>query len=155
MPVAQTFDQVLADLMRVDAPNRAQVSPAKLHIGIAMLSMRGSRVIHSTKHVLSSYWLPEPKTEKQDHRTLEQRIADELGLTPNLCMQTLKKIRRSFARSYHPDRDDVCNRDLANQRMAIANRLIDEAINKRLTLGLWAADLCTKRQRHQPPKLMS
>ena len=54
-------------------------------------------------------------------------IADELGLSAMSSAEALSSIRRKFALQNHPDRVRPAYRDRANQRMTIANMLIDQA----------------------------
>ncbi len=57
-------------------------------------------------------------------------VAAELRLRPGLSRAELHRIRRDFARSNHPDRVPPSWRDEANQRMTIANALIDRALKE-------------------------
>ena len=54
-------------------------------------------------------------------------IASELGLADLSSPEALSSIRRKFALQNHPDRVRPAYRDRANQRMTIANMLIDQA----------------------------
>jgi hypothetical protein len=56
-----------------------------------------------------------------------QDIADELGLSTVGSVEALSSVRRKFALKNHPDRVRPAYRDRANQRMTIANMLIDQA----------------------------
>jgi hypothetical protein len=60
----------------------------------------------------------------------DQAIAEELGLTPTLGIVDLKRIRRDFAKKNHPDRFEPARRRSAEQRMSIANMLIDEQMRQ-------------------------
>ncbi len=57
-------------------------------------------------------------------------VAAELRLRPGLTRAELHRIRRDFARSNHPDRVPPSWREEANQRMTIANALIDHALKE-------------------------
>ncbi|WP_244639482.1 hypothetical protein [Aureimonas endophytica] len=57
-------------------------------------------------------------------------IAFELGLDAVSSLDDLKLVRRLFARSNHPDRVPPGERDRANQRMTVANALIDAAATR-------------------------
>lgn len=76
--------------------------------------------------------VPEP----QPHllRLLPDEIAADLGLTPLDTIAVLHDKRRTFARVNHPDRVHEAHRHLANERMTVANQLIDRAI-ARLSAG--------------------
>jgi hypothetical protein len=63
-------------------------------------------------------------------KTEDERIAEELGLTPELRTIDLKRIRRDFAKRNHPDRFGPANRSNAQRRMSIANMLIDELMRQ-------------------------
>jgi hypothetical protein len=64
-----------------------------------------------------------------------ERVAAELGITADLGIEDLNRLRRRFARLYHPDRVPPPQRRQATLRMSIANRLIDEALRARLPRG--------------------
>jgi len=68
-------------------------------------------------------------------RLSPEEVAEDLGLTPTDDRDRLQERRRNFARDNHPDRVAEDYRDAATVRMKIANRLIDEAIN-RFDLGI-------------------
>jgi hypothetical protein len=59
-----------------------------------------------------------------------QDIAAELGLSTLGSVEALSSVRRKFALRNHPDRVRPAYRDRANQRMTIANMLIDQAGNR-------------------------
>lgn len=51
-----------------------------------------------------------------------------------ICLEALddlRHLRRRFARENHPDAVSPAEREEANRRMAIANRLIDDALKRR------------------------
>jgi hypothetical protein len=62
----------------------------------------------------------------QRAKTEDEAIAEELGLSPELGLVDLKRIRRDFAKKNHPDRFEPARRRSAERRMSIANMLIDE-----------------------------
>lgn len=64
-----------------------------------------------------------------------ERVAAELGITTDLGIEDLNRLRRRFARLYHPDRVPPSQRNQATALMSIANRLIDEAVRARLSRG--------------------
>ncbi|MDQ0454394.1 hypothetical protein [Rhizobium paknamense] len=64
------------------------------------------------------------------HRLSLMDIAEDLGLTDEDDAKTLLQKRRAFARLNHPDRVHAAYRDQANQRMMLANRLIDQALKR-------------------------
>lgn len=76
--------------------------------------------------------LPDPKPHLL--RLLPDEIAADLGLTPLDTIASLQDKRRAFARANHPDRVHEVHRHLANERMTVANLLIDRAI-ARLSAG--------------------
>lgn len=62
----------------------------------------------------------------------DERIEAEVR---KICLETLddlRHIRRRFARENHPDAVGPAEREEANRRMAIANRLIDDALKRRV-----------------------
>ena len=58
------------------------------------------------------------------------RIISELGLRPEALETDIVALRREFALRNHPDRVPVELRDMATQRMMIANDLIDQYVAK-------------------------
>ena len=58
------------------------------------------------------------------------RIISELGLRPEALEADIVALRREFALRNHPDRVPVELRDMATQRMMIANDLIDQYVAK-------------------------
>ena len=73
----------------------------------------------------------EPPRRKSDKET----VAEELRLHAGLTRGDLRRIRRDFALRNHPDRVPPWCRDEANQRMTIANTLIDRALKERAVSG--------------------
>lgn len=59
-------------------------------------------------------------------------LADELHLSPDLTIDELRKLRREFAVSNHPDRVDPAERQRATRRMSLVNVLIDKALKERM-----------------------
>jgi hypothetical protein len=57
-------------------------------------------------------------------------IGEELGLTRDLSVADINRIRRAFALRNHPDLCAPAQRELATQRMRIANMLIDAALRQ-------------------------
>lgn len=68
-------------------------------------------------------------------RLSPEEVAEDLGLAATDDRDRLQERRRNFARDNHPDRIVEDYREAATVRMKIANRLIDEAIN-RFDLGI-------------------
>ena len=60
-----------------------------------------------------------------------ETVADELGITAQMTMADLNRLRREFALSNHPDRADLEERDNATRRMMVANMLIDREVEYR------------------------
>jgi len=79
---------------------------------------------------------PKPETEKleaariEPAKTEDQAIAEELGLSPDLAIVDLQRLRRDFAKKNHPDRFEPARRTNAARRMSIANMLIDEQMRQ-------------------------
>jgi hypothetical protein len=64
---------------------------------------------------------------------LYEFIGDELQLNPSLTVEELKRLRREFAASNHPDRVDPSERQRATRRMTLVNVLIDKALKERMS----------------------
>lgn len=58
-------------------------------------------------------------------------VAGELGITDQMTMADLNRLRRAFALSNHPDRAGREDRDNATRRMMVANMLIDREVERR------------------------
>ena len=61
-------------------------------------------------------------------RQLPAEIAEDLHLSTTDTIAILQEKRRAFALANHPDRVHEAHRSLANERMTLANLLIDKAI---------------------------
>lgn len=70
------------------------------------------------------------ETWLQSRAVTPDDIARELGLSRNPSVDELKRIRRLYALSNHPDVATDGSRDAATRRMQIANLLIDEALRR-------------------------
>jgi hypothetical protein len=64
-------------------------------------------------------------------RDLDQFLAEELHLNPDLTADELRRLRRQFAIYNHPDRVMASERDRATRRMALVNVLIDRALREK------------------------
>lgn len=73
----------------------------------------------------------EPSDPRSQGRTeTAEEIARELGLRSDATVEELKRIRRLYALSNHPDVSAEGGREAATRRMQIANLLIDEALRR-------------------------
>ncbi|MEF2071262.1 hypothetical protein [Consotaella aegiceratis] len=70
-----------------------------------------------------------PWAEPAPPSTDPDQIALELGPLDRLSIGELRRLRRQFAATNHPDRVGPGLRDIANRRMTIANALIDTAMS--------------------------
>jgi hypothetical protein len=62
-------------------------------------------------------------------------LANELHLSPDLTVDQLRRLRREFAVSNHPDRVDPSERHRATRRMSLVNGLIDKALKEKMAGG--------------------
>jgi hypothetical protein len=62
-------------------------------------------------------------------------LADELHLSPDLTVDQLRRLRREFAVSNHPDRVEPSERRRATRRMSLVNVLIDKALKEKMVEG--------------------
>lgn len=76
--------------------------------------------------------------ERPGHAPLDlyRVLADELHLSPDLTVDELRKLRREFAVSNHPDRVDPAERQSATRRMSLVNVLIDKALKEKMAEGV-------------------
>lgn len=59
-----------------------------------------------------------------------ERIIRFLASKPALSRRQLLRIRRNFARRYHPDRMRGASPEMAARHMAVINALVDEALRR-------------------------
>jgi hypothetical protein len=71
-----------------------------------------------------------PPINEQPRPADPAAIGEELGLAHDLSAVDLNRIRRAFALRNHPDLCAPAHRELATQRMRIANMLIDAALQR-------------------------
>jgi hypothetical protein len=64
----------------------------------------------------------------ESSRSIEEAVAQELGLSDGLAPAELERIRRQFAYRHHPDRVVTARKAEALERMTVANVLIDQAL---------------------------
>jgi hypothetical protein len=72
----------------------------------------------------------EPPITEEPRPADPTAIGEELGLARDLSVGDLNRIRRTFAMRNHPDLCAPAHRELATQRMRIANMLIDAALRQ-------------------------
>jgi hypothetical protein len=100
------------------------------------LDFSDRHILHSSSEVRSAPLESKLYAEDQPwelsavvpQKSEQQLIADELGLNPSLTARTLRRMRRRFALTNHPDRVPAAEREQATRRMVIANGLIDQAL---------------------------
>lgn len=68
----------------------------------------------------------------QKPQDLHRFLANELHLSPDLTVDQLRRLRREFAVSNHPDRVDPSERQRATRRMSLVNVLIDKALKEKM-----------------------
>ena len=76
---------------------------------------------------------PATNLVEQETREIDQYIAEELQLSPDLTIEDLKRLRREFAAENHPDRVDAAEKRSATRRMTLVNVLIDKALKEKQT----------------------
>lgn len=72
-----------------------------------------------------------PRIELAPPKSEDEAIAEELGLSADLAIADLRRIRREFAKKNHPDRFEPALRVGAARRMTIANMLIDAHLKQK------------------------
>lgn len=75
--------------------------------------------------------LGDNRTRKVPRSTDLKAIADELGITPQMSLDDLNRLRRRFALANHPDRSSSEEREIATLRMMTANMIIDGELKRR------------------------
>jgi hypothetical protein len=129
----QDFDDILAEVRRADEPDVGRfVNPA----AIATFPL-GEPVASavSPEWMDEADWLDEmdetaivPTEFRTDD--VDEAIAQELGLSVALTEDDLHRVRRRFMWRHHPDRNLDIPRNDADRRVAIANMLIDQALER-------------------------
>ena len=76
-------------------------------------------------HEFESYCQSQPIPAS---RPVDEEVAEELQLSPELSVAEIHRIRRRFASRHHPDKMGGSVIAEASHRMALANRMIDEAL---------------------------
>jgi len=129
---ARGFDEILEAVGRkaaaADAGERAAAA-YRGRIVLACLLDEADEAARPTHETLTELYVERqqpPQTVQADYAA----VAEELGLAPSLTPRQLNALRRSFARSHHPDRVAPPLREEATRRMAIANILIDRALEE-------------------------
>ena len=84
----------------------------------------------------ASAWAPAPEAAEPQETAAPRQgiegIARELGLTQSSTPDQIHRARRRFMWKYHPDRRPEMSNEWANQRVAVANMLIDRALEAAL-----------------------
>jgi hypothetical protein len=127
------FNQILDELGRADEPPSARfVNPAA-----AAAFPLGEEIasVASLSWASEADWLGEPEeapivATDVPPSDRPETIAEELGLSQARTEKDLHRARRRFMWRHHPDRNHGLSRDSADRRVAIANMLIDEALEK-------------------------
>lgn len=133
------FAQVLEMALRARIED-GQISAAHAADGYRVSDPRTQRAIEellSSPAYVPVERLAQLYAEERSSRTpekareLDQFLAEELRLSPDLTIEDLQRLRREFAIYNHPDRVAAPERDRATRRMALVNVLIDKALRER------------------------
>lgn len=136
-PLPSRFELLINELFSADdrpagapRPNRFSIDSLEAAWGLAAHS-RGNR---SEERIRPK--IPYPSEADGDEAPLElldpNKILLELGLDANFSEADIVTLRREFALRNHPDRVHPDLRDLATQRMMIANDLMDQYVARLL-----------------------
>lgn len=109
-------------------PNRFSINSLEAAWGLAAASRKDRE--NSGAHVRTPYSDAGDGREDADMLLDRSRILIELGLDANFSEADIAALRREFALRNHPDRVRADLRDLATQRMMIANDLMDRYVAK-------------------------
>ena len=136
MPTAAPFSQILGELAGeadADATPEMAVSPAQ-SLGKTALPLGITTCDAEPAWNRATEWIADLE-ESQDAVSAKDLPSDdpaemrrELGLDNALTLEELRRLRREFVWSNHPDRRLNIPASLANSRVAIANMLIDDAM---------------------------
>ena len=131
MDFADVLDGISRPAPAEDAPYRSAGSAATQFWQV--LDRIGEAPPVSEDMLKQAYFpdLPAPVLQPMAELSLDPaEIAWELDLASIVSLEELSSLRRRFAMLNHPDRTGPEHRHRANQRMTIANTLIDEAARK-------------------------
>ena len=104
-------------------PNRFSINSLEAAWGLTAASRKDSA--NSSVRISSLYSDAGDDVDKADMLLDPSKILIELGLDANFSEADIAALRREFALRNHPDRVQPDLRDLATQRMMIANDLMD------------------------------
>jgi hypothetical protein len=130
-PLPSSFEMLIDDLF--DRDDRSNEVPRPSHpFSLNSLEAAWELTVSSRGGIDERNARPRPKYFSDDSSNTEpdafldpNKILLELGLHSNLSEADVATLRREFALRNHPDRVPVELRDLATQRMMIANDLMD------------------------------
>lgn len=133
------FSTVLAEALRAREKGQADCSGASTaSYRVTDPDLQGAieQLLSSPAYVpvgrLAQMYADEQSGKRLDKvRDLDQFLADELCLSPDLSTEDLKRLRREFAIHNHPDRVALADRERATRRMTLVNALIDRALKER------------------------
>jgi hypothetical protein len=125
----QKFQRELDRLGEVDADERQRTVDPQIQQAIDDLLSSPAHV--PVGKLAQMYTDDQPGDEPADNREIDQFIADELQLSPNLTVEDLRRLRREFAIDNHPDRVGPAERRHATRRMSLVNVLIDKALKEK------------------------
>lgn len=97
---------------------------------VATAKASGSGVAAETAYLFDFDIEPIEKVQPEVAEEPPPPVEEVLGDLSCLDRQALGRLRRKFAQMNHPDHPDGLAADVAHSRMSLANRLIDEALEK-------------------------
>jgi hypothetical protein len=124
------FATILGQMERQSAAAPENIRPLSFDFLDGLIHLASAQVGDRRADFLLAADDETPQTEPQPHSlsTDPDDIARELRLSPGMSAAELAQIRRRFAARNHPDRVSAASRELASDRMKIANALIDRAL---------------------------
>jgi hypothetical protein len=131
------FTKILEAALRTRADEAAPLRPGQEHrasdpqVQQAIDDLLSSPAFVPVEKLAQVY--SEGRAAEAPQQDLYEFIGDELQLNPNLSVEELKRLRREFAASNHPDRVDPSERQRATRRMTLVNVLIDKALKERMS----------------------
>ncbi|GIL00267.1 MAG: hypothetical protein BroJett030_01660 [Alphaproteobacteria bacterium] len=130
------FRRILEELIDRPGERFSLSAAARLAEEFALVGRRAERPRRpSAGHARASYEgmaaRPEAGADDFDPDTSVEGVRRELRISPIAPIEELRRIRKRFAARNHPDRLPHSRRPLAEQRMKIANAIIDAEIERR------------------------
>lgn len=134
---AHPFYKVLRELVDEPADRFSLSAAARLAEEFAFLGLRqkvspaAKKERRTRQGDYAEFAQPDTVAEAAGPETTVEAVRRDLRIKPRHGIEDLRRIRKRFAAGNHPDRSPSAVRAACEQRMKIANAIIDEEIARR------------------------